>query len=390
MGLVIANFMDSSLADLQAKGVFAAVPGIYNPGGAYERVIHFTPHERDRNLADALAAYRIDLVVHDVSGVQPIKMARTLFRVWRLLRLEKVDLVRGRLPYLGSLMGGLAARLRGLPFVVSLGGDNRIGQERSNSYYLGHRWLSYGIEALVLRLATRIIVTNQFTTDYVARIIGADGARRKCALVPWISPPVAESDPVDAARLAALGLDTDAVVVPVIGFINRYKFSDVLFAALESGPLRAQDGRKVIICFAGDGPLQAEGKARFAGRDDVRFLGWQPREAVHALLRRADVVLVPMSGFVLLEAASLGKVVVASAAEWHGEVVRDGQTGYLVDPLDPAAWRRTLARAIDDVGIGLAMGRRLKDVYASRLSPRAAVAAEHELYEALTSRKVTG
>lgn len=390
MGLVIANFMDSSLADLQAKGVFAAVPGIYNPGGAYERVIHFTPHERDRNLADALAPHRIDLVVHDVSGMQPIKMVRTLFRVWQLLGRERVDLVRGRLPYLGSLIGGLAARLRGLPFVVSLGGDNRIGQERSNSYYLGHRWLSYGIEALVLRLATRIIVTNQFTADYVARIIGADGARRKCALVPWISPPVDDNDPADAARLAALDLDTEAVVVPVIGFVNRYKFSDVLFAAFESGPLRARDGRRVIICFAGDGPLLAEGRARFAGRDDVRFLGWQPREAVHALLRRADVVLIPMSGFVLLEAASLGKIVIASAAEWHGEVVRDGQTGYLVDPLDPQAWRRTLARAIDDIEIGHAMGRRLKDVYVSRLSPQAAIAAEHELYEVLTSRKAAG
>jgi glycosyltransferase involved in cell wall biosynthesis len=388
VGLIVANFMDSSLRDLEAKGLLDAVPETYNPGRAYQRVIHFTPHVRDAALSEVLQPYGIELVVHQVSGLEPIKIVKTLIQVWRLLGQKKVNIVRGRLPYLGSFIGGVTARLRGLPFVVSLGGDNRIGQERTNTYYLGSRWLSYLIEYLVLKLATRIIVTNQFTSSYVARIIGSKSALSKCVLVPWISTPVSETDVNDCARLQAINLPPDAIVVVVIGFLNRYKFSDVLFDAFDHS-LRSEDGRNVLICFAGDGPLRAEGEKRFFNRDDVCFLGWQPKEVIHALLRRADAVLIPMSGFVLLEAASVGKLVIAGNIEWHSEVVRHGETGYLVDPHEPAAWRSALQHAIENIRAGQSMGRNLRAVYWRTLSPQAAIAAEHQLYEELTGKNVS-
>ena len=121
--MIVANFMDASLLDLRRKGVFDSVPETYNPGRAYERVIHFTPHPEDAEVAEVLREHRIELRVHDVAGLQPLKFIKTLARIWRAFGRDRVDVVRGRLPYIGSLMGGLAARLRGIPFVVSLGGD---------------------------------------------------------------------------------------------------------------------------------------------------------------------------------------------------------------------------------------------------------------------------
>ena len=133
--MIVANFMDASLLDLRRKGVFGGVAETYNPGGAYERVIHYTPHACDLEVSDALRDQHIEVRVHPVSGLQPLKFVRTLVRIWLSLGTDRVDLVRGRLPYIGSLMGGLAARLRSLPFVVSLGGDNRIPQE-SDGFYI--------------------------------------------------------------------------------------------------------------------------------------------------------------------------------------------------------------------------------------------------------------
>ena len=387
MGIVVANFMDSSLVDLKKKGVFSGVAETYNPNCAYESVLHFTPHERDLSLAGDLASHRIELISHPITGLQPRKVVRTVMRLARIFRRRGVDIVRGRLPYMGSLMGTIAARLTGRPAVVSLGGDNRIGQERGQTYYLGSRSLSYGIEWLTLRLVSRIIVPNRFTFDYVASIIGAARAKRKCVVIPWLSPPVPEFDPEDAGRLAAFDIAPDRLVIPIVGFVNRYKYSDVLFDALADAPLQAPDGRTALFCFLGDGPLREEGEARFADRSDVRFLGWQDRSVVQTFLRRADLVLVPMSGFVLLEAASLGKAIISSRVEWHGEVIRDGETGYLVEPVQPQAWRDAIGQALKEEPERLArMAARVRALYEDEFALTVAVAREVALYESLTGK----
>lgn len=385
--MIVANFMDASLLDLRRKGVFDGVAETYNPGHAYERVIHFTPHAGDLELADTLRHHSIEVRVHPVAGLQPLKFLATLARLWRSFGEDRVDVVRGRLPYIGSLLGGLAARMRGLPFVVSLGGDNRMPQEK-DGYYYGSRAISYAIEVAVLRLATRIIVPNRFTYDYVARIIGEASARKRCVLIGWLSPAVPVEDSDDAATLAQLGIEPTRSIVPVIGFLNRYKFSHVLFDTLEAGPLLDAQGLPAIVFFAGDGPLRAEGERRFAGREDVKFLGWQPKRVVQALLRRAAAVAIPMSGFVLLEAASLGKPVVTSEVEWHGELVQQRKSGMLVDPDDPAQWRDALARMLMDTGHAAAMGQALKAQYDNNYSLAVCTAAEHRLYEELTGKRI--
>jgi glycosyltransferase involved in cell wall biosynthesis len=271
--------------------------------------------------------------------------------------------------------------------VVSLGGDNRIAQERNGSFYLGSKRLSYGVEWLTLQLATSIIAPNSFTKGYVGSIIGPRRASAKCVVIPWLSAPVPASDAGDRNLLAGLGIAPGTIVVPVIGFVNRYKYSDVLFDAIAQGPIAAPGNAPVLVCFLGDGPLRQEGEARFADRPDVRFLGWQERQVVHAFLRCADVVLIPMSGFVLLEAASLGKTVISSRVEWHGELIRDGETGYLVDPTSPAAWRQALARALaEDPQHRRQMSARLLALYQAEYALDIAVRRELELYLSLTSK----
>ena len=379
--------MDSSLLDLKRKGVFESVAETYNPGRAYERVIHYTPHLRDLEVSDALRGHHIELNVHNVGGLQPLKFVRMVAQIWRRLGRDKVDLVRGRLPYIGSLMGAIAARLRGLPFVVSLGGDNRIPQE-SDGYYYGSKVLSYAMENAVLRLATRIIVPNHFTYAYVERILGAQAARKRAVIISWLSQPVPEISESDGKLLADVGVFGDRPILPVVGFVNRYKFSHVLFEMLEQGPIKDSNGRTALFCFAGDGPLRENGERRFAGRDDVRFLRWQDKTVVQALLRRAAVAIIPMSGFVLLEAASIGKPVITSAVEWHGELVQNDVSGLLVDPNSPREWRAAILKTLADPAAAAAMGATLKAAYWQHHSPDACRKAEYRLYEELTGKRV--
>lgn len=383
-GLVIANFMDSSLHDLAKKGVFDSVAEIYNPGGAYARVIHFTPHRQDEEIGDALALHGIEIRSHDAGGLSPLKILRTVFSVWRTIGKEHVDLVRGRLPYLGSLIGGTAAVLRRRPFVVSLGGDNRIAQQRNNQYYYNSRWISYGMEWLVLRLATAIIVPNRFSAAYVAQIIGQRLADKKCVRIPWISLPApANEEPVIVDEFAG----GNQPLVLIVGFLNRYKFTDILFDFLE---IAFRDGSglapRAHYVFCGDGPLLDEGRDRFADNPNVSFLGWTPQAKVRALMQRSDIVFVPMSGFVLLEAAALGKPVVTSNIEWHSELVTDGEAGLVIQPDDVSAWRSATERLLRNDEAAQRMGLALQQRFLDEYAPEKCIAAEINLYRDLVDR----
>lgn len=378
--------MDSSLLDLEKKGVLSTADEIYNPGGIFERVIHFTPHPQDLALEPYFSERRIQLVEHGALSPRPGAMLKAIRKALRVFSAERVDVVRGRLPYLGSLIGCICARLYGLPSVVSLGGDNRLPQERDDQYHYNSRLISFGMEWLVLRMADRIVAPNRFTQRYVERIIGRRLAERKCVVIPWLSAPVkslGDSTPVPRHRL---GIVDDAAIVPVVGFLNRYKYSDVLFDALDGTSVNTLDGRPLVFVFCGDGPLRREGERRFASSPRVRFVGWQAKSNIEALLRAAEFVVVPMSGFVLLEAASIGKPVITSDQEWHSELVEHGTSGLVVEAGDAQKWRQAFADMARSPQRAQQMGARLSERYWAEYAPARVIDLETRMYRQLLGR----
>jgi glycosyltransferase involved in cell wall biosynthesis len=120
----------------------------------------------------------------------------------------------------------------------------------------------------------------------------------------------------------------------------------------------------------GDGPdrgkLERQAAALGIG-ERVVFHGACERERVRALFARMHIAVAPSvptadgrrEGIpvVLMEAAACGLPLVASRLSGIPEIVRDGETGYLVDPGDAEG----LANAIERVARTPALGRRLGD-----------------------------
>lgn len=102
----------------------------------------------------------------------------------------------------------------------------------------------------------------------------------------------------------------------------------------------------------------------------VHFLG--RREDIPQLMAAMDVVALPSRGLeslptVLLEAAALGRVCVATAVGGVREILDDGQTGFVVPPNDPAALGRALQAALSPAAVD--MGRAAQRVAQARFSP---------------------
>jgi glycosyltransferase involved in cell wall biosynthesis len=116
----------------------------------------------------------------------------------------------------------------------------------------------------------------------------------------------------------------------------------------------------VVLC-AGDGPHRGAFEREAAERgltNAVRFLGH--RADVPALLALSRLVVLPSLaesfGFAALEAMSLGRPVVASRAGGLPEVVRDGDTGLLVDVGDAAGLARAMVALLRDPERAAALG----------------------------------
>ncbi len=125
-------------------------------------------------------------------------------------------------------------------------------------------------------------------------------------------------------------------------------------------------------------------------RERVEFCGVLTNPA--PAIAEADVIVLPSRReglpVVVLEAFALGRPVVASNVGGTPSVVRDGDTGWLVPPEDPAALAAALIAAAGDLDEARARGARGAALVAERYSIGALVDRVETILGEMTHRKV--
>jgi glycosyltransferase involved in cell wall biosynthesis len=115
----------------------------------------------------------------------------------------------------------------------------------------------------------------------------------------------------------------------------------------------------------------------------VHFLGRVPR--VEPYLARAAVVWVPSRTpggvCVALEAMAAGRPVVATRLPELEEIIRDGESGYLVPPGDKASLARQTRFLLDDPESGRRLGAAAKKRVAAHFSAAHMVEQLAGIYE---------
>jgi len=105
----------------------------------------------------------------------------------------------------------------------------------------------------------------------------------------------------------------------------------------------------------------------------VKFLGWQPREALPALFQVAHMVVMPSRwaepfGLVGLEAMAFGRPVVAFDVGGIPEWFEDGRTGFLVPAGDIEAFAERIDRLLQDDALARMLGRQGREAAETRFS----------------------
>jgi len=255
-------------------------------------------------------------------------------------------------------MSGLVAadvkQATGLPFVVTFHALGRVRRafQRAADQFPDTR---FAIEDRIVAEADQIIAECPQEEEDLIRYYNADPAR--ITIVPGGFDPT-EFWPISKALArVSLGLNPDEPAILQLGRLVPRKGVDTVVRGFAR--LRREHGINARLLIVGgdsndpDPSLTPEiGRLRGVARDEgvedaVVFVGRRGREVLKYYYSAADVfVTTPWYepfGITPLEAMACGTVVVGANVGGIKFTVRDGETGYLVAPDDPAAIAERIA-----------------------------------------------
>jgi glycosyltransferase involved in cell wall biosynthesis len=292
-------------------------------------------------LAEALA---VGWPIVDLAVGRRVYDARGIAAFARLVHLVagfRPDVIHGYL-FGPNLFAALAGRLAGVPVVA-------VAKRNMDAFETPRQARA---EALAHRLATHVTAVSEAVADSV---VALGVPRGRVTVIP---------NGVDAARFAdggpTLGAGTlvaearrelGADASPLVGSVGCLAARKDYGTLLDALARLAERGTPFRAALVGDGVerVALEERARALGlAPRVRFLG--ERAGVERLLPGMDVFVLSSreEGIpnALLEAMAAGRPCVATAVGGTPEVLRDGETGWLVPPADPGALADALADAL--------------------------------------------
>jgi phosphatidylinositol alpha-1,6-mannosyltransferase len=264
------------------------------------------------------------------------------------------DVIQASSALPSGVLAALVGARRGAPYVVYTHGAELLAWRSPRRLGM--------LLARVLRDAALVGAVSRFTVQLV-RSFGVPDSRIRL-LPPGIDPvPFRSSDGAGALR-ARFGLGGRRVIL-THGRLDPRKGHDVVLRALR----RVVDARPdVVYLITGDGPNESllRETARAAGLGGHVVFGGRIEERDVAALYHASDVFVMASrrignnvegfGIVCLEAAAAARPVIAGRSGGVSDAVKDGETGYLVDPNDPVAIADRVLTLLGDPGLARRLG----------------------------------
>lgn len=118
-------------------------------------------------------------------------------------------------------------------------------------------------------------------------------------------------------------------------------------------------------------------------KDRIHLLGKRDRNFIAEVARYSAMALVPYGGSSLVEAVLLGKPIVAFDIEWHNELIRDGDTGYLADFPDIQHLSEKMLEVISNISEAEKRALSAKKLAKAMFNPEIIEAKETRYFESL-------
>lgn len=264
-----------------------------------------------------------------------------VLRLKQTIRTHRPDIVHIHSRRGADLWGGMAARLAGVPCVLSRRVDNPEA-----------RWAV----SLKYRLFDHVITIS----EGIRQVLLAEGlAPEKVSCVRSAVDPAPYLHEVDKAAFRAdLGFAADTPIAGMVAQLIPRKGHRHLLAALPA--VLAEDPALQVLIY-GRGPLEAELRQAIADQDlagHVTLMGFV--DDLPAQLGGLDLLVHPADmeglGVSLLQASAARVPIIASRAGGMPEAVVDGENGVLIEVGDVTALTAAMRRLLGDAALRARMG----------------------------------
>ena len=315
------------------------------------------------------------------AGVGVIRLRRNhRFALWawwpllRLLRSKRVDVLHAHL-FGSNLWGSVLGRLIGVPAIVAH----------------EHMWAYSGDGA---RSVLDREVIGRFADAFIA--VSLEGRRRMietegvaASSVVYIPNGVASVPDGDGRAVRSeLGIPLEAPLIGSVGHLRTEKAFEVLIEAAAGLRDRFPEARVLI---AGEGP-ERERLEAMRGRLGLDSVVLMPgaRDDVPDVLAALDVAVCcsdfeggPLS---VMEYMGAGVPVVATRVGGLPELIRDGETGLLVEPREPRQLADAVCRLLERPALSEDLAASARDLRAREYDVDVWVGRIADLYQSLLGR----
>lgn len=281
-------------------------------------------------------------------GFRRVDWTFGLVRLISFFRRERIQIVNTHSSRDGWL-GGVAARLAKVPFIVR----SRHIEVEYHSPFLARMAFEY--------LPDYVLTTSQKIVDRLVREQGINRARIEC--LPT-GVDMARFSTRAAGRIQReLGLPEKTSLIGMISVLRSWKgHSDFIAAAKLVLDQSSAAGTHFIIAGEGPGRGDIEKKIAAVGLTDrIHLLGF--RADVPEVLASLTALVLPSTAHegvpqIILQAQAMGRPVIGTQVGGIPEVIREGDTGWLVPPKNPAALAVAIARVLQNPEAAQAVGQR--------------------------------
>lgn len=300
----------------------------------------------EANMSYLLDQYGVERVLVPSLGreLRPLRDLSTAWRLWRVMRRERPDVVHTHKAKAGAI-GRVCAILAGVPVRVHT--------------YHGHVFHGYfgpwktrafvTIERLLARRTSRLLALSDGLVDELAgRYRIAPAERFSVVPLGLDLAPFAAVEGHRGALRARLGVADDVRLIGIVGRMVPVKDHATFVAAAAILAARRTD---VQFVFIGGGELEAEVRRALDERGlsaRAHLLGWSKQlERIYA-----DLDVLALSSLnegtpvALIEAMAAGVPVAATAVGGVPDLLDGGTRGELAPARDPAALAGAIERAL--------------------------------------------
>ena len=293
-----------------------------------------------------------------------------IFRLLKILRQEKPDIVHLHSRRGADTLGAIAAKLAGIPVLLTRRVDNPE---------------SRAVVAIKYQLYTRIISIS----EGIRKVLIAEGvAPNKVECIHSAVDTDKYKPAHDRINIGPdFGFNENSKLVAVVAQLIARKGHRYLIDAIPDILSKIPEARYV---FFGKGPMESELRKRCDKQkvsSKVYFAGF--RDNLDQLLPHLDLIVHPADmeglGVSLLQAAACGVPIIGTPVGGIPEIVRDGVNGYLVPPGDVEAIASRVIEILSDQSRLSQMGKAGRELVKKEFSISNMVDANFNVYNQMSS-----